>query len=124
MHLKLERASSIILNLKKISSINIINRSTLKTEATKNKIDKNTKKVHLLDKSYDLDDTWTNLNQNILSKIGTNIYQQKYHPLNHIINQIKSFFYKKYINRSGNALFSIYDNLNPVVTVEQNFDRY
>lgn len=28
-----------------------------------------------------------------------------------------------YIGRYGNPLFSVHDNLNPVVTVEQNFDR-
>lgn len=28
-----------------------------------------------------------------------------------------------YIGRSGNPLFSVHDNLSPVVTTEQNFDR-
>lgn len=28
-----------------------------------------------------------------------------------------------YVGRWGNPLFSVHDNLSPVVTVEQNFDR-
>jgi hypothetical protein len=108
--------SIISLSIKRQISATIINRS--------NRIDKENKKLYLLNQTFDIDDEWTNLNENILTKLGRNVHHQKYHPLNHIINQIKNFFYKKYINRSGNAIFSVHDTLNPIVSVEQNFDRY
>lgn len=44
------------------------------------------------------------------------------HPLSLVRQQIIDYFYKNYRNRSGNPLFSVYDNLNPIVTVSQNFD--
>lgn len=34
-----------------------------------------------------------------------------------------SILHSAYIGRWGNPLFSVHDNLSPVVTVEQNFDR-
>ena len=113
-------SNSIVSSVRRqISSTTRINKSNIET----NRIDKENKKLHLLNQTFDLDDEWTNLNQNILTKLGRNVHHQKYHPLNHIINNIKNFFYKKYINRSGNAIFSVHDTLNPIVTVEQNFDR-
>ena len=119
---KFLKSASIISTLQKHSSIIIVNKATLVT-ADINWIDKENKKVHLLNQTYEYDNEWTNLNKNILSRLGKNIYKQKYHPLNHMVNQIKSFFYKKYTNRSGNAIFSVHDNLNPIVSADQNFDR-
>lgn len=114
----LVKSRSLIAHMRMQISTSIVN-----TSIETNRIDKENKKLYLLNKTFDLDDNWTNLNKNILSKIGKNVFHQKYHPLNHIVNQIKNFFYKKYVNRSGNAIFSVHDTLNPVVTVEQNFDR-
>ena len=45
-----------------------------------------------------------------------------HHPLCIIKERIRDHFYGSFLNRRGNPLFSIYDNLSPIVTVQQNFD--
>ncbi|XP_058878550.1 phenylalanine--tRNA ligase, mitochondrial isoform X3 [Acipenser ruthenus] len=77
--------------------------------------------VELFGKLYPRDD-YTNVTPKILSKVGKNLHNQKYHPLWLIKERIKDHFYKQYIGRFGNPLFSVYDNMCPVVTIEQNFD--
>ncbi|GLG99694.1 Probable phenylalanine--tRNA ligase, mitochondrial [Gryllus bimaculatus] len=67
-------------------------------------------------------DDWTNVSTKILSYVGRNIHLQNNHPLSLIRQRIVQFFHKTFIGRTGNAVFSIYDNLNPIVTVEENFD--
>lgn len=89
--------------------------STTNTDSTDNTI-------KLFDQVYERDE-WTNINKNIKDKLDRNLLHLKYHPLNHLANKIKHFFYKNYINRNGTPLFSIYDNFRPIVSVEQNFDR-
>lgn len=69
-----------------------------------------------------LADEWTNVSPSITSKLNRNLIHQKYHPLAHLTNQIKHFFYTKFTNRAGNPIFSIFDNISPVVSIEQNFD--
>ncbi|EMP36681.1 Phenylalanyl-tRNA synthetase [Chelonia mydas] len=78
--------------------------------------------VELLGKVYPRDD-YSNVTGKILSKVGKNLHNQRYHPLWLIKERIKDHFYKQYIGRFGTPLFSVYDDLSPVVTVEQNFDR-
>ncbi|KAE8597824.1 hypothetical protein XENTR_v10016616 [Xenopus tropicalis] len=78
--------------------------------------------VQLLGSLYPRDD-YTNVTSKILSKVGKNLHNQKYHPLWLIKERIKDHFYKEYVGRFGNPLFSVFDNLSPVVTTEQNFDR-
>ncbi|XP_053874507.1 phenylalanine--tRNA ligase, mitochondrial isoform X4 [Malaclemys terrapin pileata] len=78
--------------------------------------------VELLGKAYPRDD-YSNVTEKILSKVGKNLHNQRYHPLWLIKERIKDHFYKQYIGRFGTPLFSVYDDLSPVVTVEQNFDR-
>ena len=51
-----------------------------------------------------------------------NLHSQKYHPLGLIRLQIQDYFYKTFTKR-GNPIFSVYDNLSPVVTLTQNFDN-
>lgn len=80
-----------------------------------------TSKIKLFNTEYEVDE-WTNVTKNIQDKLGRNLLQTKYHPLNHLKNKISYYFYKVY-QQSGSPIFSIYDNFNPVVTVEQNFDR-
>jgi hypothetical protein len=80
-------------------------------------------KIKLFDQEYQTDE-WTNITRNIHEKLNRNLLHQKYHPLNHLANKIKYFFYKNYVNRSGTPLFSIYDQFKPIVTVDQNFDRF
>jgi len=67
-------------------------------------------------------DDYTNVTPHILNHLGRNLYLQKNHPLSHVRQRIVDFFYKKFIGRTGNPLFSVYDSLSPIVTTEQNFD--
>ncbi|KAM3840355.1 phenylalanine--tRNA ligase, mitochondrial isoform 1-T7 [Vipera latastei] len=70
-----------------------------------------------------LSDNYSNVTQKILSKVGRNLHNQRNHPLWLIKERVKDHFYKQYLVRSRTPLFSVYDDLSPVVTVEQNFDR-
>uniref|UniRef100_A0A3Q4BUG8 Phenylalanine--tRNA ligase, mitochondrial n=1 Tax=Mola mola TaxID=94237 RepID=A0A3Q4BUG8_MOLML len=67
-------------------------------------------------------DNFTNVTPKILAKVGRNLHNQSHHPLWLIKERIKAHFYSAYVGRWGNPLFSVHDNLSPVVTVEQNFD--
>lgn len=67
-------------------------------------------------------DNWTNVTPKIIAKIGRNLHQQEKHPLYYVKRRIVNYFYKTYLNKVGNPLFSIYDNISPIVTAQQNFD--
>ncbi|XP_050399549.1 phenylalanine--tRNA ligase, mitochondrial isoform X1 [Patella vulgata] len=67
-------------------------------------------------------DMFTNVTPSILSKLGENLHKKQCNPLNLIRQRIEDFFYKHYVTRVGNPIFSIYDNMSPVVSLEQNFD--
>jgi hypothetical protein len=72
--------------------------------------------------SYPKDD-WSNVTERIQSQIGRNLHLQQYHPLCHIKRRITDFFYKNFPSRSNRSpLFSVFDNISPVVTIGQNFD--
>lgn len=71
---------------------------------------------------YETDD-WTNITPKILSYIGLNKHLQKNHPLSIIRQRIVNYFYSKYTNTRGNPLFSVFDKLQPIVTIQQNFDN-
>jgi len=73
------------------------------------------------DHRYHKDD-FTNVTPKILSHLGRNLHLQKQHPLCLIKERIVSFIYSKYRGNRGNPLFTVVDQLDPVVTVEQNFD--
>ncbi|KAG5268907.1 hypothetical protein AALO_G00217780 [Alosa alosa] len=79
------------------------------------------KSLEVLGQTYCCDE-YTNITPKILSKVGRNLHNSPHHPLWLIKERIKSHFYSAYTGRWGNPLFSVFDNLNPVVTVEQNFD--
>ena len=70
---------------------------------------------------YDFD-KMTNVNPRILSFLGHNLHLEKYHPLYHLQKRIISYMYKKYLNLRGNPLFSVHNNISPIVTPKQNFD--
>lgn len=53
---------------------------------------------------------------------GRNLHLQKNHPLSIVRQKIVNFFYNAYMNTRGNPLFSVYDSLSPIVSVNQNFD--
>lgn len=67
-------------------------------------------------------DSWTNVTPTILQKLGTNLHQKPHHPIGLIKRRIQNYFYKNFTKR-GNPIFSVYDDLNPVVTLTQNFDN-
>lgn len=78
--------------------------------------------VELLGKSH-VPDSYSNVTKKVLSKVGEKLHNRRYHPLWLIKERVKDHFYKQYIGRFGTPHFSVYDDLSPVVTVEQNFDR-
>lgn len=67
-------------------------------------------------------DDYTNLTPKIKTHIGRNLHCQQYHPLSLLKRRIVDHFYKKYIGRTGSPIFSMYDNLNALVSTHQNFD--
>ncbi|KAI1902213.1 hypothetical protein AGOR_G00042400 [Albula goreensis] len=77
--------------------------------------------VEVMGHPYPRDD-YTNVTTKILSKVGRNLHNQAHHPLWLIKERVKAHFYRAYTGRRGNPIFSVFDNLSPVVTVEQNFD--
>jgi phenylalanyl-tRNA synthetase alpha chain len=106
------------LRLRKITSI-CLNRYYSSTVASE--IDKSKETLTILNKEYQTD-SFTNVSPRILGKIGRNLHSKPYHPLNLIKLRIQNFFYTEFINRTGNPIFSVYDNLSPVVSIYQNFD--
>nr|XP_023027151.1 probable phenylalanine--tRNA ligase, mitochondrial [Leptinotarsa decemlineata] len=78
--------------------------------------------ITLLDKTYAID-SYSNLTDKICSYIGKNIYLQQYHPLNLVRQRIIKYFYKSFVNRRKNPVFSVHENLPPVVSIAQNFDN-
>ncbi|XP_057336322.1 probable phenylalanine--tRNA ligase, mitochondrial [Microplitis mediator] len=77
--------------------------------------------IELIGRKYKTDE-WTNLTSKITSKLNKNLHTTEYHPLSHVRQKIVNYFYKNYRNKCGNPLFSVCDNLSPVVSVQQNFD--
>ncbi|KAJ8870394.1 hypothetical protein PR048_029415 [Dryococelus australis] len=69
-----------------------------------------------------LRDKWTNVNPKILSYVGRNLHLQEYHPLCLVKRNITGYFYKNFVGRTGNPIFSAYDDIKPVVTLKENFD--
>lgn len=67
-------------------------------------------------------DTWSNVSSKILSHLGKKLHLQKYHPLSLIKQRIVNLFYKRFVGRTGNPIFSVYDDLEPIVSIKQNFD--
>ncbi|KAB7494613.1 putative phenylalanine--tRNA ligase, mitochondrial, partial [Armadillidium nasatum] len=70
-------------------------------------------KVVIAEKEFEKDHM-TNVTPKILSYIGKNLHLQKTNPLNHLRKRI--------VEVMGNPLFSVYDQLLPVVNLNQNFD--
>lgn len=68
-------------------------------------------------------DDYTNVTPKIQSFLGRNLHVQKDHPLSILRQRIVDYFYTAYRTNRGNPVFSVYDSLSPVVTVEQNFDN-
>lgn len=77
--------------------------------------------IELLGKTYQTDHV-TNIRSSLIPKIGISLHNMKHHPLNLLKQQIVDYFYKNFINRQKNPVFSVYDSISPVVTLHQNFD--
>lgn len=95
-----------------ISGINLFSTRTSPRQET----------IELNNKRYPVDE-WTNVTPKISGYINRGLHLQKDHPLSIVRQQIVNYFYKSFVNNRGNAVFSVFDNLSPVVTVQQNFDN-
>ena len=52
-----------------------------------------------------------------------NLHLKKHHPLSIMRQRIVNFFYKEYANpKGGTPIFSVFDRLSPIVSVNQNFE--
>lgn len=79
------------------------------------------KEIVLFDRNYRTD-KWTNITENIISKLGRNLHVTPYHPLSRIRQRIVDYLYLQFHNRIGNPLFSVHNAISPIVTQAQNFD--
>ena len=77
--------------------------------------------VSIQGQAYPTDD-WTNVTPRIISKVGCNLHNQQYHPLNLIRQRIQNYFDTYFTNHVGSPVFSVFDNVSPVVSVYQNFN--
>lgn len=75
----------------------------------------------ILSKNYTKDDN-TNATPTILSKVGRNLHHVKNHPLKILKDKIHEYMYARERRHGNGPLFTMVDNIPPVVTVEQNFD--
>ena len=67
-------------------------------------------------------DGHTNLSTRVTKKLNEQLHNLKNHPINLVRQRIQNYFYSNYLKSSGNPLFAVFDNLNPVVTPYQSFD--
>ena len=67
-------------------------------------------------------DEWTNVTPKILSLAERKLHMNPKHPLGLIKQRIVDYTYGKYENVRGNPLFSVHQNLSPIVSLHQNFD--
>jgi len=79
------------------------------------------KTLEVLGQSYETDEM-TSVTPTILSRVPRKLHLQPQHPVSIIKDRIVHHFHKTYTTRTGNALFTSLENVNPVVTVEQNFE--
>ncbi|XP_013170324.1 PREDICTED: probable phenylalanine--tRNA ligase, mitochondrial [Papilio xuthus] len=72
------------------------------------------------DKEFVTDD-YTNITPKILSYLNRDLHLKKDNPISIVRQRIVNYFYSSFTH-GGNPIFSVYDNLSPVVTTKQNFD--
>ena len=83
--------------------------------------------VQIKDKVFQRDHM-TNVTPKILSHLDRNLHLQKQHPLCLTKQNIVNYMYAKYSHHRGTShrglpVFSVHDQISPVVTLEQNFDN-
>lgn len=76
--------------------------------------------INVNNKTFVTDD-YTNVTPKIISYLNTNLHLQKGHPLSIVRQRIVNYFYSSFTRR-GNPIFSVYDNISPIVSTKQNFD--
>lgn len=69
-------------------------------------------------------DSKSNLTPRVISLVENGqLHLQPHNPIEMLKQRVVSYFHENYRNRSGGSpLFTLVENLSPVVTVEQNFD--
>lgn len=67
-------------------------------------------------------DDYTNITDKIISLSQKRLHIQPSHPLSLVRQRTINYFYKTFLNSRRNPSFSVYDNLSPIVTLEQNFN--
>ena len=77
--------------------------------------------VEILRHSYTRDEM-TTVTPAIISRVGRKLHHIPNHPVNIIKQRVVHHFHKKYVGKTGNAIYAHFDNVSPVVTTEQNFD--
>ncbi|CAG9859412.1 unnamed protein product [Phyllotreta striolata] len=85
------------------------------------KLNLKTSDIEILNKAYPRDE-FSNVTTKVVGFLGRNIYLQPHHPLNLVKQRVVNHFYKSFVNRRGNPLFSVHEQLQPIVSVSQNFD--
>lgn len=63
-----------------------------------------------------------NIPSTVIAKIGKNLHNQENHPLNTIKNIIVDYFNSNPDSLAGKPQFKLYDDLEPVATLQANFD--
>lgn len=80
--------------------------------------------IKINDKIYEKD-FMSNITPKILSHLNRNLHMQKQHPLSLIKENIVNYMYGRYKpskSNRGMPLFSVHEDVSPIVTMEQNFD--
>ena len=77
--------------------------------------------IKILGQSYPRDEM-TTVTPTIISRIGKKLYHVPNHPVTIIKQRVVHHFHQKYVGRTGNAIYAHFNDVSPVVTVEQNFD--
>jgi len=67
-------------------------------------------------------DAMTNVTPKILTHLDRQLHLEKQHPLNLVKQRIVNFMYERFKQNRGMPLFSVHEQISPVVTLEQNFD--
>ena len=75
----------------------------------------------MLGKTYCTDEM-TNLTPSILTKVDRKLHNLADHPLKILKDKIHTYMYGTYRTRWGSPVFTMIDDVSPVVTTYQNFD--
>lgn len=120
---KRKSTPTFVLNYCYTRAASISTNSTLKAENKPATGASKKSEPHALVKEYPPDE-WTTVSPKVLSYLGRNLHLDPYHPLCHVKRRIVDFTYKYFPRCKGgkSPLFTVVENLSPIVTVEQNFD--